>query len=170
MPRHSHEFVLGYHLKAWLGVCASEMAHSPGCWQEALLPYHVDLSTDCLSFVTQNLAILRANDVKGNEQAGSRGAFQDVVFKMVAPSLLLYSVPYNWVPKSSSCSRGGKFISSDWRERVKKICRLWKIDTVSLLFLTIYVLLMCKRYSLPPKASTVSFHQSISSNSWILSK
>ena len=107
---------------------------------------------------------------KGEWAAGSGGAFQDVVFKMVAPSLLLYSVPYNWVPKSSSCSRGGKFISSDWRERVKKICRLWKIDTVSLLFLTIYVLLMCKRYSLPPKASTVSFHQSISSNSWILSK
>ena len=71
------------------------MAHSPGCWQEALLPYCVDLSTDCLSIVMQNLAILRANDLKGNEQAGSGGAFQDVVFTVVAPSLLLYSVPYN---------------------------------------------------------------------------
>ena len=62
------------------------MAHSPGCWQEALVPYHVGISTGCLSvFVTQSLAFLRAKCLKGNEQAGSGGTFRDLVFEVACP-------------------------------------------------------------------------------------
>lgn len=66
------------------GACASKTAHSHGGWQEALVPYHVGISTACLSvFTTQKLASLRAKNLKGNEQAGSCGAFHDLVFKVV---------------------------------------------------------------------------------------
>ena len=90
-------FELGYHLKAWLGVCAFKMAHSPGCWQEAFVPYHVGISTGCLSVFNAESGFPQSKGSKGERASRKRGHLSGPSIQSGRPSLLLYSIPYNWV-------------------------------------------------------------------------